>query len=300
MNKWIKRGGFGVGAVLVVVALVAVAGKGLGEQKMARTIRVAVAPVAIVADPAHITQGRYLFNTRGCAECHGTNGAGKVVIDDGGMRIVSPNLTSGSHGITVGYQPVDWVRTLRHGVKPGGQPVMIMPSEDYNRITDDDIGALVGYIKSLPPVDGEVVEIKLPLPVKVLYGFGAIQDAAAKIDHTLPPALPVVSGVTLAHGAYVANTCLGCHGDHLSGGKIPGGPPSWPAAANLTPGGGSAMVRYPTVELFVRMLRSGHRPDGSEISKVMPFMSLGAMNDIDIGALHLFLKSVPAREAGNR
>ncbi len=51
---------------------------------------------------------------------------------------------------------------------------------------------------------------------------------------------------------------------------------------------------------FIRMLRSGHRPDGTQISKVMPFMSLGAMSDVDMGALHLFLKSVPAREAGNR
>ncbi|MES2127143.1 MAG: cytochrome c [Pseudomonadota bacterium] len=300
MNKWIKWGAFGVGALLVLAALVIVAGKGMGEQKMARTVRVDVAPVAVVADAAHIEQGRYLFNTRGCAECHGSNGAGKVVIDDGGMLVASPNLTSGSHGVTVGYQPVDWVRTLRHGVKPGGQPVMIMPSEDYNRITDDDLGALIAYIRQMPAADGQVAQIKLPLPVKVLYGFGAIEDAAAKIDHKLPPALPVARGVTVEHGAYVANTCLGCHGDHLSGGKIPGGPPSWPAAANLTPGGGSAMVRYPTAELFIRMLRSGHRPDGTQISKVMPFMSLGAMSDVDMGALHLFLKSVPAREAGNR
>jgi cytochrome c553 len=98
----------------------------------------------------------------------------------------------------------------------------------------------------------------------------------------------------------VANSCIGCHGAHLSGGKIPGGPPTWPAASNLTPGKGSAMLRYPTPELFMAMLRSGHRPDGTAISPVMPFASLARLNDTDARALHAFLKTVPPRDAGQR
>lgn len=29
--------------------------------------------------------------------------------------------------------------------------------------------------------------------------------------------------------------CTGCHGAHFGGGAIPGAPPDWPAARNITP-----------------------------------------------------------------
>jgi cytochrome c553 len=127
--------------------------------------------------------------------------------------------------------------------------------------------------------------------VRILYGLGFIHDAAGKIDHTLPTAQPVAQGVTPEHGAYVANMCLGCHGAQLAGGRIPGGPPDWPAAANLTPGDGTAMTRYPDAQSLLAMFKSGKRPDGSDI-KVMPFGSLRELNDIDVRALHLYLKSL--------
>jgi hypothetical protein len=47
--------------------------------------------------------------------------------------------------------------------------------------------------------------------VRALYGAGAIKDAAAKIDHTLPPQQPEPEGVTVEHGRCVAQACKGCH-----------------------------------------------------------------------------------------
>ena len=105
--------------------------------------------------------------------------------------------------------------------------------------------------------------------------------------------------VDAKHGAYVANMCIGCHGERLSGGKIPGGPPDWPAAANLTPGEGSSMTRYKDSAAFVARLRSGKRPDGTPI-KVMPFESLAKLNDVDSQALYEYLKTVAPRPAGGR
>jgi mono/diheme cytochrome c family protein len=290
MNKWTKRAGVAVVVLALGVLALAALGSALGERKRSRQVEVDVAPVPVRADAGHIAQGRYLFTTRGCAECHGADGGGKDVIRDGAMVVVAPNLTGGANSATATYRVVDWVRTLRHGVKPNGTPVLVMPSEDYNRLTDDDVGAVIAYVQQLPPVAGRAAEVALPLPVRLLYGAGAIRDAAEKIDHALAPARPVAVGVTVAHGAYVANACIGCHGAHLSGGKIPGTPPSWPAAANLTPGTGGVMGR----------LRSGHRPDGSAISNVMPFASLGALNDTDVQALHAFLGTLAPRAFGQR
>jgi mono/diheme cytochrome c family protein len=92
------------------------------------------------------------------------------------------------------------------------------------------------------------------------------------------------------HGEYVAQMCKGCHGDKLEGGKIPGAPPEWPPAANIATGAGSAMPRYAQAAQFRAMMRTGQRPDGSAVSKVMPFASLSKMNDTDLDALYTYLR----------
>lgn len=60
------------------------------------------------------------------------------------------------------------------------------------------------------------------------------------------------------------------------------------------------MARYPSVESFQTMLRTGRRPDGSAISAVMPFKSLSGMNDNESAALFEFLKSLAPRSTGQR
>lgn len=300
MNKWVKGTSLTLATLAVAGVVAVLAGKALGECKMARTIDVAVHPVQLVSDTAHVERGRYLFGTRGCATCHGANGGGAIVIDSRAMRVISPNITAGANSATATYSTLDWVRTLRHGVKPDRTPVMIMPSEDYARLTDDDVAAIISYVQQLPPVAGRSALVQLPVAVKVMYAFGAVRDAAEIIDHTLPPALPVSASVTPAHGAYVANSCIGCHGAHLSGGRIPGAPPEWPAPANLTPGPGSAMARYRTPEAFMAMLHSGRRPDGTPISPLMPYESLRDMTEVDMRALHAYLQTLPPRSEGQR
>lgn len=297
-KTWLKRIGIALLFLVAFAAAALFAGDQLATKKMHRTVELQVQPVAYKDDAAAIERGRYLFASRGCVDCHGAKGNGNMFLDDGkGMRIAGPNISPGPGSVVKDYQPVDWVRSLRHGVNPQGRPLMIMPSEDYNRFTDEDLAALVAYIRHLPPAEGGGPVIDLPLPVRAMYGFGLIHDAAARIDHTKPPEKPVPDAVTVQHGAYVANMCIGCHGARLAGGKVPGGPPDWPAAANLTPGEGTAMVRYPDAASFAAMFRSGKRPDGQEI-KVMPFGSLREMNDTDVRALHLYLKTLAPQPHG--
>lgn len=301
MHRWIKRTGIALLAIGGLGVSVAYVGDRLGERKRLRHVAVAVGPVAIGSDAATLARGEYLYRSRGCAECHGADGAGRDVIRDAsGLWIRAPNITPVAGGVVARYQAADWVRTVRHGVKPDGRPVLVMPSEEYSRLADSDIGALIAHVRALPPLAGGGAVIQLPLPVKVLYAAGVVQDAAEKIDHTAPPPARVPGGVTLERGAYVAAGCEGCHGARLSGGPVPGAPPSWPAAANLTPGPGSVLGRYPTVAAFAAMLRSGRRPDGSAISPVMPFRALGALDDADTEALYRYLQQTTPRPAGQR
>jgi mono/diheme cytochrome c family protein len=300
MRKAFKVGLYVIVALIAIAALLALLAHVWSERKRQRTIEVPVDPLAFVSDDASIARGKHLFMSRGCAECHGENGGGHVVIDQAGMFIKSPNITHGTGSVVANYSEVDWVRTIRHGVKPDKHPMILMPSGDYNQLTNADLAALIAYARSLPPVAGEGAVIRLPLIVKALYAVGKVKDDAETIDHTRPPPNPVADAVTPENGAYIANVCLGCHGAGLSGGAIPGAPPDWPPAANLTPGNGSAMARYDTPNKFVTMIRTAKRPDGSDVSRVMPFATLKNLNDTELGALYAYLKTLPPRATGNR
>jgi mono/diheme cytochrome c family protein len=269
-------------------------------QKAGRTIDVPVQPVAYSTDPSLVERGRYLFESRGCRECHGAKGEGREFINDGGMYAKSPNIGTGAGSVVRQYTEIDWVRTIRHGVKPDKHPLMIMPSGDYNRMSDPDLAALVAYVRSLPATDGSAADVRFPLIARILYGFGQIPDPAELIDHTKPPSAPVGIGATVENGTYVAELCVGCHGPGYSGGKIPGMPPDWPPAANLTPGEGGAFGRYNTVDKFKAMMRTGKRPDGSPVNAAMPFETLRMISEIDLEALYMYLRTLPARAAGGR
>lgn len=282
-------------AIPVVIGIAVVTVKALSERKANRVVAIDVRPVAYASGEAAITLGGYLFRSRGCSECHGVDGGGKVVIDDpNGLHVESPNITLGTGSAVSGDAEVDWVRAIRGGVDRDGHPLLIMPGEDYNRLTDEDLAALAAYVRALPPVADKPAIIRFPLIVQALYAFGVVRDAAEKIDHALPASQPVPAAVTVEHGAYVANMCIGCHRRDLTGGTIAGAPPSWPPAADLTPRSGSAMARYDTGEKFVAMMRTGRRPDGSTVSTVMPFPSLAATDETDQLALHAYLRSLPA------
>jgi mono/diheme cytochrome c family protein len=299
MKTWMRRTLIATASLAAVAAATVATGHALATQKMNRTVSVRVAAVPIPTDAAGVERGGYLYASRGCGDCHGSDGSGRTFIDNGSLRIAGPHISPGAGSVTAAYRPEDWVRTIRHGVKPDGRPAMIMPSEDYNRLTDADLGAMVAYLRQMPATGGGAAVLELPLPLRMLYAFGLVQDAAEKIDHSLPPPQPVPEGPTVEHGRYVAGMCIGCHGEQLSGGRIPGSPPDWPAAANLTPGSGSAMAGYTDAADFARMMKTGQRRDGSKIA-VMPFEALSKMNDNDLQGLYAYLRTLPARPAGGR
>lgn len=293
MKTWLKRGAIALVILFVLASVVVAIGLWRAAKRAERRFDIAAMAVPLPTEPAARERGRYLFASRGCADCHGANGAGRVFVEHGdSLRLAGPNITRGAGSSVLSYAPVDWVRVIRHGVAPGGRALRVMPSEDYNRLTDADLGAIIAHVQSLPPAPGSAAQIVLPLPARVMYGFGAIPDAVDKIDHSLPPAQPVPEGVTIEHGRYVANMCLGCHGPRLEGGRIPGGPPDWPAAARLAPGNDDVMSsRYADADTFVAMLRSGRNPEGRAL-QVMPFEALKQLSDTDARALHLYLGSL--------
>jgi mono/diheme cytochrome c family protein len=168
----------------------------LGERKFDRRIDVRVVPVAYAAaTPAVLRKGKSLYESLQCAACHGEDGAGRVVKEaPDGLYVRAPDITSSTASLVASYREADWVRAIRHGVDPAGRALLFMPSEEYNRMHDEDFAALVAYVRSLPPGRGTLSEVRMPMVLRARYGVGLFKDAPEIIDHRLPPPVPGPAG----------------------------------------------------------------------------------------------------------
>jgi mono/diheme cytochrome c family protein len=282
-------------AGLAVLALAVV--YGISEQHFRKTYDVQPPALAVRADAQTIARGKHIAMTRGCTDCHGDNLGGKVFMDDLPVaRLFASNLTPGKGGVGKAYRDADWVRSIRHGVDPAGKPLLFMPSHEFNGFSDEDAGALVAYLKTVPPVDNSLPKNSVGPVGRVLYLTGQVPLVPAElIQHdTRPRSAPPV-GPTAAYGKYLAAGCTGCHGEGFSGGKIPG-PPGIPEAANLTPHA-TGLAGW-TEQDFFRALREGKRPNGAKVDDFMPWRTTARMTDVEIRALWAYLRTVEPRAKG--
>lgn len=250
----------------------------------------AVALERAVERGRHLVQSRYV-----CTECHGTDFGGGVMVDDPVIgTLLGPNITAGAGGRTADYTPADWDHIVRHGLKPGGK-VGAMPSEDFQRMSDRELSDIVAYVRAQPPVDATVPEVRLGPLGTVLVATGAIPLSADLIgEHQARHATEAPTAtVSVEFGRHLAGVCAGCHRADLTGGKVPGGDPSWPAAPNLTPlpDGLGAW----TFDQFATTMREGRRPDGTELAAPMNGIVgyTRNMTDTELEALWTYVRSLP-------
>jgi mono/diheme cytochrome c family protein len=252
------------------------------------------------AQAVALERGRHLVQARyACTGCHGSDFGGGVMIDAPAIgRILGPNLTSGSGSVTTRYRPADWDRIVRHGIKPDGTPAL-MPSQDFRRMTDQELSDIVVFLEHQPPVNKVVPPPSLGPVGKILLATGKFSLSADLSDthHTPHPRTPPEAGLTVEFGRHVAATCTGCHSADLGGGPIVGGDPSWPPAANLTPSP-DGLGEW-TYSQFVTAMREGGRPDGTGLrlpmTEVIPFAR--KMTETELQALWSYLRSVEAVES---
>ena len=187
---------------------------------------VAVEPVAVPGDPAAVERGAHLARTR-CVFCHGDDLGGKKFIDDASFMLLNaPNLTRGPGGVGASYvDDAAWVRAIRHGVNPQGRALIIMPAEVYYFLSDGDLGDLIAYLKSVPPVDRSWAAPRPGLVAKALFGAGKLDNMLAYLttDHKAPRPAKPEAGATAEYGEYIVRTfgCRNCHGPSSRGSRTP-------------------------------------------------------------------------------
>ncbi|MEX2284651.1 MAG: c-type cytochrome [Gemmatimonadota bacterium] len=221
-----------------------------------------------------------------CSACHAADFGGATMEEDPAFgSYYAANLTGGKGGKTANYTPTDWTRAIRHGVAPDGRTLVFMPAIEYNKMTDQDLGALIAHLQTRPPVDREVPKNK-PGPVaRALFVMGAFPLVPAHfIDHAKPSTPSNVPARTAEYGDYIAHVggCAGCHGPALNGEN------GAPGAPGITP----AFLTGWTEADFFRALREGKRPDGRQLNAAMPWAFTARMTDLEIGATWLYLQSL--------
>ncbi|MGQ0604906.1 MAG: c-type cytochrome [Anaerolineales bacterium] len=294
--KWI---GIVLGG-LVVLALIVLVGLFLStEYRFSRTFNVQPETITVPSDTASLAIGERWAEIH-CRACHGPDLGGGPFFEAGDIGYVdAPNLTAGQGGIGSMYTDADWVRALRHGIKKDGTSVFIMPSNDFYYLSDADLGSIIAYVKTFPPVDREIRPRGLTPFAKVLYAIGAFGNLlyAEVIPHEAPrPAAPGV-GVTVEYGEYLVNAhgCRSCHGPQLNGGRS--AEPGAPFAHNLTPGG--ELAGWSEADFF-KLMREGLTPTGRQISESMPWMGYRKMADDELKSVWLYLQSLPKLETASQ
>ena len=241
----------------------------IGGSRINATYDVEVAQVSIPTDEEAVERGRHLVWSVGlCTECHGESLAGDVMSDDALFgRLAASNLTSGKGGIAQDYTDEDWVRAIRNGIRPNGEPLVIMPAEFFVGLGEEDLGAIIAYLKTLPPVDNETPERSVGPLGRIFAVLDKTLLPARSIDHD-SPILPVPEeAVSAEYGRYLGFACSACHGEDLKGGSGDF------AGPNITRSGAT---RDWTEAGFIDTFRTGVTPDGNALDQeLMPWRNFG-------------------------
>lgn len=260
------------------------------DDRLARTWDVAVPAIEIPSDPAAIARGEHLArHVAGCVACHGEDFGGFVFIDNPAIgRVMSANLTTGRGGVAGDRTDQDLVRAILHGVRPDGRSLRVMPTADYTQLSPRDLGALIAFLRTLPPVDRETSMQLSPLSY-VLAARGAFPLVSAETaphDFRLPP--PVEPARTVEYGHYLARFCTGCHGARWEGRpEMPEAPPGTPPIPSLRRPG----LQGWTEADFERAVRHGRKPGDVALHPFMPYRVYAGMTDDEVAAIWMFLQT---------
>ena len=300
MKKVFKWLGITLGVLIILVVVIAGSLFIKGSSQLRKTYQVEPVAITIPNDDSSIERGAYLFQVS-CAGCHSDDLSGKVILDDPVIGYLpAPNLTAGQGGVGGYYSDTDFARTIRHGVNAQGQGLLIMPSKSYWHFSEEDLGAIIAYIKTASPVNNDLGQKSQSPLGKIMLGAGAFGDAFAAevLDHDAPLAAAPERGMTAVYGEYLVNTgdCRACHGPDLAGAQSP--EPGSPYSPNLTPSGVLAIW---TADDFIETMHSGVTPYGRQLDpNFMPYEYYSRMNDQDLTAIFLYLQNLPAIETASK
>lgn len=292
MKKVFKWIGIVLGSLAGLMLLVVLVLFTSGNSRLSKTYDFPLSGIVIPTDAESIEYGRHRVETL-CVGCHAEDLGGVI-----GWTVVGPlatidsaNLTSGVGGIAEEFTTdEDYVRAIRHGIDPDGKPLYMPAVAAFQHISDEDLGAIIAYLKTAPPVDRKTNGSQFTALGKVVFAVGMFGDLPVeKVAHQNNVIAPK-AGATVEYGEYLVNIgdCRACHGQELAGGSYPDPAVTLPVP-NLTPGGELGAW---TEEQFIQVMRTG----GALNPELMPVKEIGKLSNDELTATWLYLQSLPNLE----
>lgn len=253
------------------------------EWRLRRIYAVEAENVVIPGDRAAIERGQQLAQVGLCTDCHGSNLGGRVSVNEPSLgQIYASNLTRGEGGVGQYYTDADWVRAIRHGIGHDGRSLIITPAQFYYYLSDEDLGAIIAYLKSAAPVDWVLPQPRIAPPGRVFVTIFSPKDwfPAEKIDHQARRPLAPERAITVEYGEYLAriSNCLVCH-----------------QSRDISAASGGPLADW-TEDAFMTLMKSGFTPDRRYIDgNFMPWRLIGEnLSQADLQAMWLYLETLPA------
>lgn len=279
--------------------------------------------LANAATVAAVERGRYLVNTiMACGNCHSPKGpdgrplAGKE-LSGGGLTFDLPPFAGVASNITpdtetgIGrWSDEEIKRAITRGQRPDhgrlagmalGLPMWV---NFYKALTPSDLGAVVAYLRSVPPVRNAVPEPTYRVPVvRERYpdaerGFieSDLQDPVrrgaylATIGHCMECHTPIKQGATQYEQA------LGAGGRLYSPALVKGFSDAWKGAVsrNITSHPDAGIGRWTDTEIK-RAITEGVARDGRRLEPPMGFHWYAGLSLSDLDAITAWLRTVPPK-----
>jgi mono/diheme cytochrome c family protein len=272
------------------------------------------------ADSATIARGEYIFKFQAqCWGCHQDPAATSNTIPSsaGGMlfdlsnagpgfgKWYSRNLTPDTETGIGSWTDGEIVQALREGINKDRLTLFpIMPTDWYKGMGDEDVLAVVAYLRSLQPVKHEVPEREPSFFAKALFTFGMLKPQ----PHITAPVTAPPRGVTAEYGKYVASNLAGCAECHtprnlqdgqfyldslFAGSSFPFEGAITAFAPNITPDTETGIGSW-NEEQFITAVTTGVRPDSVVLSPHMPYAYYKFLTMDDLRAVYVYLKTIPA------
>ncbi len=254
--------------------------------------------------PERLTRGKYLVQgLLDCESCHspkdwtqhggpvpeGKELTGQAVTDapefPGKMNI--PNITPDTETGIGKWTDDQIARAIREGIRDDGTTLFpMMPYDAFKTLSDDDLAAVVVYLRSVPPVKNPLPPMQINFPVNYL-----VRGAPQPVTEPVPG--PNISD-PIARGKYMVVLGCGCHNPvakiPYGGGERLKGPWGDVVSANLTsdPSG----IGYYTDGTFISAIRTGY-VGARKLNSIMPFIQIRNLTDDDLKAIFAYLKTLP-------
>ena len=251
-------------------------------------------------DPEVIARGAHLVQSLGgCSarDCHGSALSGGKPLDLGPVGIFTgPNITAG--GMLAVYSDAELARLVKTGVKKDGRSVRFMPVQDFSWLPDSDVVALISYLRTVKASDKPNGSTAIGTLGKVLDRQGKFESDVARLVEGVAKDTPPAPEPTRRYGDFILRLCTGCHGETLSGGPLPGAPPSLPIPLNITRH--ESGIKNYSYDDFVKLLKTGVRKNGATLDPFMAVELTKNLDDLELKALWAAISARPPKAFGGR